>query len=197
VRNSALADWRDGIAPEHLDHDRGGTGSRLLDQCISDVQVVSCTQLGRVGRVRGRPQDVTDLGGFREGMQIRGSRSVAGGARSVSGGFGGRIFRGSVRVQRGGALQICSRSAVREDPRSFDGGTRSGILRVGGLEEGQDSLGTFRGVAGNSPQLIEGQLEVSCVNRHVNYSRPSQIDTEFSRAEHRVFIMLELASQRH
>lgn len=125
-----------------------------------------------MGRVRCRTQDVTDLGGFREGMQVGGSCGVAGGGSSVSGDFGGRILRGSVRVQCGDPLQFRSRSAVRECPRSVNGDARSGILRVGVLEEGQYFLCTFRRIAGDGSQLIEGQLEVSSVYRHDNNSRP-------------------------
>lgn len=114
---------------------------------------------------------MTDLRGFRERMQVRGSRSVA---RGVPGGFGRRILRGSVCIQRGDALEIRWHCAVREGQGGLNGVARSGVLRVGVLEEVQDLLGTFRAAAGYSSQLIERELEGFGVNRHGNYSRPTQ-----------------------
>jgi hypothetical protein len=106
VRNAALADWREGISVENVDEGRRCASTSLLDQRVSYVGVAGCAQLGCPRRIGGSAQDVADLRGVRQWVQVGGGCGVASGPCSMLPCLVRRALRRSVGIQRSDALQL-------------------------------------------------------------------------------------------
>ena len=127
----------------------------------------SVTALSSVARCAGGcPQDVADLGGLRQWVQLHGGCGVASGACSVLGGFSGHIPCRTVRVQGCDTLQLRSCGTVGEGPGSFDGRAGPGVVGANHFEEKENFLSTLYCEAGYDSQLVHGQLKVAWCIRH-------------------------------
>ncbi|MCB0913247.1 MAG: hypothetical protein KDB60_16695 [Propionibacteriaceae bacterium] len=108
----------------------------------------------------GGAQDVPQLRGVRQRMQVGGRRRIAGREGRVPRRLGGRTLRGAMGLDGGGALQARPGGTGREDP--------GGVQRVGGArvvrrrlrEQDERGLGARRGEPGHGTQLLHRQLEV-------------------------------------
>lgn len=170
VRDAALSDGGEGVSAENVDQHRRSALTRLLDQRVSHGGIIACTKLGCPRRACGRAQDVANLGRLRKRVQVRSGCRVARSTRSMPGGFAGGSFCRAVRIQRGNALQLCSWSAVRERPCSFDGSARPRVFGMSILEDRKDFLCALDCVAGHDPQFAHGQLEIAWSNWHALHS---------------------------
>ena len=128
MRNAALADWREGISVENVDEGRRCASTSLLDQRVSYVGVAGCAQLGCPRRIGGSAQDVADLRGVRQWVQVGGGCGVASGPCSMLPCLVRRALRCSVRIQRSDALQLRSGGAVGKLPGSLDSRARTGVF---------------------------------------------------------------------
>lgn len=106
MRNAALADWREGISVENVDEGRRCASTSLLDQRVSYVGVAGCAQLGCPRRIGGSAQDVADVRGVRQWVQVSGGCGVASGPCSMLPCLVRRALRCSVGIQRSDALQL-------------------------------------------------------------------------------------------
>lgn len=125
-------------------------------------------QVGCPRRVGGRTQDVADLRGVRQWVQVGGGCGVASGLCSMLPGLVSRALRRSVRIQRSDALQHRSCGAVGKLPGSLDSRARTGVFWVSLFEQGKDSLSVVNRVTGYDSQLVHDQLEVACSSRHAS-----------------------------
>jgi hypothetical protein len=94
------------ISVENVDEGRRCASTSLLDQRVFYVGVAGCAQLGCPRRIGGSAQDVADLRGVRQWVQVGGGCGVASGPCSMLPRLVRRALRCSVRIQRSDALQL-------------------------------------------------------------------------------------------
>ena len=166
MRDATRADRCQRVPVEDIDERRGGAPACLFDQRITDGGVAARAQLGRACCAGGGAQDMADLGPLGNGMQVGGGRRVTGGACGMLREFDLHLLRRAMGIQRSHALQPCPRGSVRELPGRRNGGARPRVFAVNLLEQRENLLGALHRVAGDDPQLVDGELEVTRSRRH-------------------------------
>jgi hypothetical protein len=133
-------------AAEHVDKHRCRTLPRPFQRGIPDRRVTVRLHLPDARSARGGSQDVADLAGLGDGVQVCGRCGVTGGSRGQSRGFGGCGPGGSMSVEGSDALQFRPVGTVDERPGRVDRCTGTRII-------------------GNS--LLKDRPDVLCVPNHV------------------------------
>jgi hypothetical protein len=125
------------ISVENVDEGRRCASTSLLDQRVFYVGVAGCAQLGCPRRIGGSAQDVADLRGVRQWVQVGGGCGVASGPCSMLPRLVRRALRCSVRIQRSDALQLRSGGAVGKLPGSLDSRARTGSSELASSNKGK------------------------------------------------------------
>ena len=159
------------VAAQDVLNDGPGALGRGGQHVLRDDRVVAPAQLGRAGRMRGRPQDVADLGRLRQGMQVRRSGGGTRSVRTMPGCLAGCLLGGPIGRDGGGPLQAGAGGATGEDPGGVQGLGRSRIVRARPPEHDEDGFGTGDGVPCDRPQLVHRQLGIAGLCVHLPESR--------------------------
>lgn len=152
---------RERVAREYVDQYRGRASACLLDHRAPDCRVAICSELGYACSTRSRTENVPDLGGSRDRVQVGGRSSVAGASCSQARHFGGCVLRSPVCVQCGDALESRPSRTADEFPGRIESSTRTSVLGNGFFEDRKHVLRTLRHVLRHHPQLVHGQLEIA------------------------------------
>lgn len=97
--STALASRRQRVSVQNIDQDGCGALSSFLDQPEPDGEIIVRVQFSNARGACGGSQDVTDLGGFRDRMEVGRRGGISGGACSEPCGFRGRLLCRPVGVK--------------------------------------------------------------------------------------------------
>lgn len=111
-------------AAQGVTHCCGGALGGSIQQVVRHDGVVAAGQLARPSGVRGRPEDVAQLGGLGQRVEVGGRAGVPGGEGGVPGGFGRGFPAGSMGVR--GAMRC------RRDRRPPSANARAASIAVAG-----------------------------------------------------------------
>ena len=137
VATQDIDNYRRRVAADHVQLNSGGLripiGVDLSDECEVCLS----------------PQNVANLGGLRDGMQVRRRCGITGGLCGETGDVVWCFHRGPVSIQGGDTLTLRACGTVDELPCRGNCGLRAGIVRDGILEARQNALRGFCDEAGD------------------------------------------------